>query len=208
MTSGRLVLRATVGAIMMGHGLQKLQGSFGGPGIEGTTQMMESLGLHPARQQATVAGLTETVGGGLTAAGLFFPLGPAMITGLHAVAINKVHWKNGPWVTQGGFEYNVALIAASLALASSGPGPFSLDAIRGKQHSGLGWGILAGLLGFGAAAATLQAAEKMKPQAGGEASAAASASTASVTPAETSGTVAPMEENETLVGEPPASGIE
>jgi len=43
-------------------------------------------------------------------------------------AIRKVHIKNGPWVTQGGFEYNAVLIGAMAALVETGPGAPSVDA--------------------------------------------------------------------------------
>ena len=166
MASGRLALRLTVGGLMMGHGLQKLNGSFGGPGLEGTEQSMGALGLHPAKYQAMAAALSETVGGGLTAAGFLSPLGPAMITGTMAVAINKVHGKNGVWVTAGGFEYNLTLIAACLSLAASGPGLFSVDGLLGKQRSGFGWGVVALALGLGGAAATVAVASKLAPAGG------------------------------------------
>jgi putative oxidoreductase len=165
MASGRLILRLTVGGLMMGHGLQKLNGSFGGPGLEGTEQSMGALGLHPAKHQAKAAALSETVGGALTAAGYLSPLGPAMITGTMAVAIKKVHLPNGVWVTAGGYEYNLTLIAAALSLAASGPGPWSLDGLFGKQRSGLGWGLVALALGLGGAAATLAVADKFAPEA-------------------------------------------
>src|SRR5487761_1322159 len=129
MASGRLVLRVTVGGLVMGHGLQKLRGSFGGAGLEGTEAMMKTIGMHPAKYQAWAVALSETVGGGLTAVGLLSPLGPAMITGTMAVAIKKVHAKNGVWVSSGGFEYNLTLIAAAFALAGAGSGPLSIDSV-------------------------------------------------------------------------------
>jgi len=89
MASGRLVLRTVVGGLVLGHGLQKLRGSFGGSGLAGTEQMMGAIGMHPAKQQALAAALTETIGGGLTAAGLLSPVGPAMIIGTMAVAIRN-----------------------------------------------------------------------------------------------------------------------
>jgi putative oxidoreductase len=170
MASGRLILRATVGGLMMGHGLQKLNGSFGGPGLEGTEQAMGGLGLHPAKQQALAAALSETVGGALTAAGFLSPLGPAMIAGTMAVAIHKVHAKNGVWVTNGGYEYNLTLIAAAFALASEGPGPLSLDGLLRKQRSGFRWGVASLILAAGGAAATVALANRFAPPApmGGE----------------------------------------
>jgi putative oxidoreductase len=153
---------------MIGHGLQKLQGRFGGPGLDGTEQMMGSLGLHPAKHQARAAALSETIGGGLTAAGFLSPVGPAMIIGTMAVAIRKVHAKNGLWVTQGGYEYNLTLIGAALALAAEGPGVLSLDAALGKHRSGFHWALVAAGLGLGGAAATLAVAERMAPGEGAE----------------------------------------
>jgi putative oxidoreductase len=151
---------------MAGHGLQKLRGAFGGPGLKGTEEMMGSIGMHPAKVQALAVALSETVGGALTAAGFLNPLGPAMITGTHAVAIQKVHAKNGLWVTSGGFEYNLTLVAAAFAVAAEGPGPLSLDALRHKQRAGLPWAVVQLALGLGAAAATLAVADKMAPTGG------------------------------------------
>lgn len=163
MPSGRFLLRVTVGGLMLGHGLQKLNGSFGGPGLEATQESMGAIGLHPAKQQGLAAALSETVGGGLTALGFLSPLGPAMITGTMLVAIRKVHAKHGVWVTQGGYEYNATIIAAALSLATAGPGALSLDGLLRKQRSGLGWGGLALALGVGGAAATLAVSDRMRP---------------------------------------------
>ena len=166
MASGRPVLRVVVGGLVLGHGLQKLNGSFDGPGLEGTEQAMGAIGLHPAHYQARAAALSETVGGALTAAGLFSPLGPAMIMGTMLVAIKKVHAKNGVWVSKGGAEYNVTLIAAAFAMAAEGPGPLSLDGfVFRRNRSGLRWALVSLALAAGAAAVTLSVAERMAPPA-------------------------------------------
>lgn len=170
-------LRVTVGGLMAGHGLQKLNGSFGGSGMEATATTMAAIGMHPAKHQARAAALSETIGGALTATGLMSPLGPAMITGTMAVAIEKVHARNGVWVTKGGFEYNLVLIAASLAVAANGPGVFSIDALLGRRRSGTRWALLAAAAGLGAAAGALQLAGRMAPpeEAGMDAAPAATA---------------------------------
>ena len=159
----KFVLRTTVGGTIMAHGLQKLNGSFGGSGLRATEKTMESLGLHPPKYQAWAAALSETIGGGLTAAGFLSPLGPSMIIGSQVVAINKVHQKNGFWSHKGGYEYNVALISAAFALAEMGPGAFSLDRLFGKRRSGFGWALAGAGLAIGAAAATLQLSERLAP---------------------------------------------
>jgi|SRR5579875_841498 len=163
MSIARTILRTTVGGLMLGHGLQKLQGAFDGPGLEGTEKMMGAIGIHPSKSAALAVAVSETVGGGLTAAGFMSPLGPAMITGTMAVAVHKVHAKNGPWVTKGGFEYNLTLIAAALTLAAEGPGALSIDGLLRKQRSGFLWGLLAAALGLGAAAGVVALSDKMAP---------------------------------------------
>lgn len=163
MTVGRTVLRMTVGGLMAGHGLQKLKGSFGGPGLEGTEQMMTSLEMHPPKQQARAAALAETIGGSLTALGFLSPLGPAMISGVMATAIKKVHLKNGVWVTEGGYEYNALIMASAFALAAEGPGRVSLDGLFGSQRKGLHWGLFELALAIGAALGNIELAKRMAP---------------------------------------------
>jgi putative oxidoreductase len=148
---------------MMGHGLQKLAGWFHGPGLGGTEQAMASLDLHPARHQAKLAALSETVGGGLTALGFLNPLGPAMIIGTMTVAIQKVHGKNGLWLTSGGYEYNLTLIVAAAALAADGVGPFSVDGLLGRDRQGARWALAALTAGAVAAAATVTTANRLRP---------------------------------------------
>ena len=58
-----LALRLPVGIIFMAHGAQKLFGWFGGYGLEGTGQFMESIGLHPGYQMAMLSGGAEFFGG-------------------------------------------------------------------------------------------------------------------------------------------------
>lgn len=163
MSKSSLVLRAAVGGIMMGHGLQKLKGAFDGPGLDGTEKIVEGIGLYPPAVMARANALSETLGGGLTAAGFLNPLGPAMVIGTMGVAIYKVHMKNGFWNHKGGYEFNVLLMASSFALAAAGPGALSLDGILRKQRSGPHWGLLAVALGLGAAAATVKVGESMAP---------------------------------------------
>ncbi len=145
---GRLLLRITVGGFFFGHGTQKLFGWFGGKGLDATEQGFESLGLRPARQNAIAAGAAEAGGGALLISGLATPLAASALTATMLTAIDTVHGRNGPWITDGGYEYNAVLIAAAIALVEVGPGPLSLDAARGKQRSGSLWAL--GALAAGA----------------------------------------------------------
>ena len=139
MTIGRLVARVIIGGLFIGHGTQKLYGWFGGPGAAGTEQMMQQLNLHPPRRNALAAGITETAGGALLTAGLATPLAAASLIGTMITAIRMVHLPNGPWSANGGYEYNLVLIAALLALVDGGPGKLSGDAAFGAHETGGRW---------------------------------------------------------------------
>jgi putative oxidoreductase len=144
---GRLLLRLIVGGFFIGHGMQKLAGWFGGGGLDGTGQFFEqNLGLKPGRMHATAAGAAEAGGGALLALGLATPLAASAITSVMLTAVHRVHFKNGPWASNGGYEYNAVLVAAVLALVDAGPGPLSLDAALGDGLEGPGW-MLAALAG-------------------------------------------------------------
>jgi putative oxidoreductase len=150
MAYGMLFLRLVVGLTLFGHGAQKLFGWFGGHGLEGTAGFFESgLQLRPGKRHATAAGLSEAVGGALLTLGAATPLAASMIIGAMTTAIRKVHASKGPWVTEGGFEYNAVLIAAVLALAESGPGTPSVDAALLPKMKGTGWALLALAAGVG-----------------------------------------------------------
>jgi putative oxidoreductase len=56
-------------------------------------------------------------------------------------AIRKVHAPRGPWVTDGGYEYNLVLLAVVFALTDAGPGRLSVDALRGRERWGLRWAL-------------------------------------------------------------------
>ena len=128
---GVLVLRATTGGLLAGHGAQKLFGAFGGYGIEGTAGWLESMGFKPGRQWAIMSGVSEFGGGTLTALGLFHPVGPIGTLGAMTVAIRHAHWGKPIWVSEGGAELPVTNIAIVLALMMVGPGRFSLDHVLG-----------------------------------------------------------------------------
>src|SRR3712207_4931990 len=118
---------------MAGHGAQKLFGSFGGHGVEGTSGFMEMLGLRPGRPWAVLAGLSEFGGGVLTVLGLLNPLGPIGVIGSMAMATATAHRGKPIWVTEGGAELPVTNISASTALILNGPGKYSLDRLFGTR---------------------------------------------------------------------------
>jgi putative oxidoreductase len=139
----RFLMRMVIGGLFVGHGTQKLYGWFGGHGLEGTSQAFEGLGMRPGRRNAMAAGVAETAGGAALAVGLATPLAAAALVGTMLTAINRVHLKAGPWASNGGYEYNLVLIFAVLALTETGPGELSLDAALGREKRGTGWALAA-----------------------------------------------------------------
>ena len=131
-----LILRAALGGLLAGHGAQKLFGSFGGPGIEGTTGFMEMLGLKPGRPWAVLAGASEFGGGLLTLLGFLNPVGPLGVIGSMAMAARTAHKGKPIWVTEGGAELPVMNMAAATALMLNGPGKYSLDRALGTRLPG------------------------------------------------------------------------
>jgi len=125
---GALLLRGVIGPLFVGHGTQKLFAWFGGHGIEGTGGFFETLGLRPGKRHAQAAGLAETTGGALLTLGALTPVASTLISSTMITAIRKAHAKNGVWSTNGGYEYNLVLIAAATALVDNGAGPLSVDA--------------------------------------------------------------------------------
>jgi putative oxidoreductase len=128
MTSLALLLaRLVVGGLIAGHGAQKLFGAFGGRGPEGTAAYLETLKIKPPKEWALTAGVSEFVGGGLTALGLLNPIGPLLAIGPMATATLTQHKGKPIWGTKGGAELPVTNMAALAALVLAGPGLLSLD---------------------------------------------------------------------------------
>ena len=165
MKLGRFFLRLVVGGYFFGHGTQKLFGWFGGHGLDATAGMFESIGLRPGKRHATAAGIAETGGGAALLLGAAYPLPSSVLIATMITAIQRVHLANGPWVTDQGYEYNLVLIAAALALAETGPGSPSVDSALGIEKSGTKWALLALALGvLGAEGAHLAAESSDAPE--------------------------------------------
>ena len=148
MDVGLLLLRLIVGGLFMGHGAQKLFGSFGGYGLEGTGGFMRKLGYRPGRTMAGLAGLTEFACGTLLILGFLTPFAAAGIIGVMINAIISVHWRNGVWNERGGLEYPLVMSTAVAALAFVGPGDVSIDGAFNLELAGVAWGLSAILLGL------------------------------------------------------------
>lgn len=104
-----------------------LDDTFEGPGMEGFKGTTKKLGLEPAEIMAPIGAYSEFLGGLSVLLGLFTPAGAFAIINTMAVAIWKVHAKNGFWNNKRGWEFNSLIIGAAAALALVGPGKLSLD---------------------------------------------------------------------------------
>jgi putative oxidoreductase len=167
MSYGILALRIVVGAVMAAHGAQKLFGWFGG-GPRATAEGFAYLRYRTPLLFALAAGAAELGGGLLLATGLLTPLAALAIAIVMVNAIAAVHWPNGFWNTNGGYEFNLVVLTAAAALAATGPGRFALDTAIGwaDNLSGLWWGV--GVLAAAAlvAAITLTIGRRPEGQAG------------------------------------------
>ena len=124
---GTLALRIPVGIIFAAHGAQKLFGWFGGYGLAGTGQWMDSIGLAPGVLMALLAGAAEFFGGLALVAGLLVRPAAASLAIAMVVAIFTVHIDKGLFVAKNGYEFALALLAIAVALVFSGAGRGSID---------------------------------------------------------------------------------
>jgi putative oxidoreductase len=172
MSYGLLLLRVVIGGVILAHGLQKTFGWWNGPGPKGLRGWLESMGFRMAALMTLLLILAED-GGLLFALGLVTPLAALMIVTSQVVAVATTHWKNGFWSGDGGWEYNLTLIAGTLALCATGPGRFSLDRWFGwdSHWSGLWWAVGVLAVSIVSAAFILTALRKAPPPAPQEAAA-------------------------------------
>jgi putative oxidoreductase len=143
MNLGRVLARTVIGGLFIGHGTQKWFGWFDGPGLDKTEKMMGSLSLEPGRANAVAASATETVGGAMLIAGALTPVAATGLIATMITAVRTVHLKNGLWGSNGGYEFNLALIAALLAIVDGGPGSPSVDGALGIDDTGSRWALAA-----------------------------------------------------------------
>lgn len=132
-SSAQLALRLPLGIIFAAHGAQKLFGWFGGYGLEGTGQWMASIGLEPGVLMAGLSGSAEFFGGLALLLGLLVRPAAAVLAVTMLVAIFSVHIGNGLFMSNNGYEYALALLAAIVSLLLTGAGRLSVDALIAKR---------------------------------------------------------------------------
>lgn len=124
---GITILRVVAGLTFAAHGSQKLFGWFGGFGLVGVGQWMESIGLAPGYLMALLAGSAEFFGGLALIIGLLVRPAAVVLAITMLVAILTVHLNHGFFMSNNGYEFALALMAISVALVFEGAGKWSLD---------------------------------------------------------------------------------
>ena len=126
---GLLIVRVIVGGLFLAHGAQKLFGWFRGAGLSGTAGWFESIDIKPGFFMALMVGVIEFIGGLFLAIGLFTPFAAVLLAITMICATVKVHWQNGLWNTDNGYEYNLVLFAILTAIAMTGAGKYAVDVL-------------------------------------------------------------------------------
>ncbi|MBP9817038.1 MAG: DoxX family protein [Candidatus Pacebacteria bacterium] len=123
-----LILRVSVGLIFAMHGWQKLQG-----GLGQTAGFLDSLNFPAPEVFAFVLIAAELVGGIMLILGLFTHWVAKILAIVAVVAFATVHATKGFFISGGGYEFILLILAVSVALIFLGPGKFSLDGALKKK---------------------------------------------------------------------------
>ena len=142
---GLLVMRATLGVVMLAHGVNHV---FRGGKIAGTAKWFASMGMRPPIVHAWLASVVEMGAGALLIAGLLTPLAAAGSIGILTVAFVINHRRNGFFIFRPGegYEYVMTLALLGFAVALLGAGRWSLDeavGLTGDLDGGVGLALAA-----------------------------------------------------------------
>lgn len=160
-----LMLRLTIGPMLVAHGYNKV---FGAGGLDGTTRWFDSLGLVPPHVHARLAAATEIGAGTLLTLGAASPLPSAAAIGLMTTVARTDHKGKGLFVFKGGWEYTGVIAGVAAVVAALGPGRYSVDGLLGRQRSGMRWALAATAFGVVNSLALLAASYRPAPPADSE----------------------------------------
>lgn len=126
-----LLLRLAVGAVLFAHGAQKLLVY----GLDGVTGSFAQMGMPLPGVLAPVVSLVELLGGAALVLGLLTRWAALALAIDMLVAMAVVHLPNGFFLPSG-IEFTLVLAAATLVLAITGAGAYSLDALLSGRRRG------------------------------------------------------------------------
>src|SRR6201987_2728406 len=127
-----LILRVTLGGILIPHGMQKLFGAFGGMGFAGNAALFDRIGFTPGVFWGTLVGCTELIGGILLVLGLFTRFAAAAVV-IFMIMGGKFTSAKGFFWTQGGSEYALLIGFCPLFFLIRGGGAWSPDRAIGRE---------------------------------------------------------------------------
>ncbi len=110
-------LRASIGAIFIVHSLKKFDPSW--------QEWLISIGIPP-EMQLPIA-LAELIGGILLVIGVLARVTGAIFAIILLGAIFHIRWENGFFVSKGGWEWDLVMLAVVLAIIVAGPGRISIS---------------------------------------------------------------------------------
>ena len=108
--------RASIGAIFIVHSLKKFDPSW--------QEWLISIGIPP-EMQLPIA-LAEFIGGVFLIAGVLTRITGVVFSVILLGAIFHIRWENGFFVSKGGWEWDLVMLAAMLAVIVTGPGRASI----------------------------------------------------------------------------------
>jgi putative oxidoreductase len=132
-TWAHVLIRVVAGLILIPHGMQKLFGSFGGPGMDNFIATLAKVGYPMAAFWGWIIALLEFGGGILLVIGLFTrPV--ALLVLIFMLEAARFHLGVGGffWTARGN-EYPLLFAAVALYLVIRGGGPYSVDSKMGKE---------------------------------------------------------------------------
>ena len=115
-------IRASIGAIFLVHSLKKFDPSW--------QEWLSSIGMPP-EMQLPIA-LAEFVGGVFLITGVLTRITGSVFAIILLGAIFHIRWENGFFVSQGGWEWDLVMLAAVLLIIVVGPGRISISHIAKK----------------------------------------------------------------------------
>jgi len=116
-------IRASIGVIFIVHSLKKFDPSWEG-------WLVESAGLPP--EMRLPIALAEFIGGIFLISGIFTRITGTVFSIILLGAIFHIRWENGFFVSQGGWEWDLVMLAAVLSIIAAGPGRISIASLIKK----------------------------------------------------------------------------
>ncbi len=124
-----LILRVATGLVFAMHGYQKLTQM----GVEGVAGFLGGIGFPLASVFAVILIAVELLGGAALIVGFMTHWAAKLTAVVALVALITVHLSKGFFISNGGVEFILVLLAASVSLMITGAGAYSVDGMRGKS---------------------------------------------------------------------------